>query len=254
MLTLAMAVLIASLLGSLHCAGMCGPFALWATAGGSSPGAVAAYHLGRLTTFLSAGLAAGVLGTAVSIGGQVAGFQSLAAQLAGGCLIFAGVLRLLSLIPLFRAKPALITRPSRMAALLQGAKPLIANRGPAARAYFGGLVTTWLPCGWLYLFVLVAAGTGSVVLALTVMTAFWIGTLPALTAVALGARSLIPRFRSVLPIAAGLLLILTGLYTATGRASADLSTMHLHGTQLKSPGDPSSLIGLTDEPLPCCEP
>lgn len=252
MLTLAMAVVTASLLGSLHCVGMCGPFALWATAGGSSRGTVAAYHLGRLTTFLSAGLVAGLLGTALSIGGQVAGFQSLAARLAGGCLIFAGLLRLLSLMPRFRtSRSVTVGKPSRMAALLQHAKPLVASRGPAARAYLGGLLTTWLPCGWLYLFVLVAAGTGDIVLALIVMTAFWIGTLPALTAVALGARSLIPRFRSVLPLAAGLLLIITGLYTATGRASADLSTMHLQGMQIDST---RSLVGLADEPLPCCEP
>jgi sulfite exporter TauE/SafE len=254
MLTLAMAVLIASLLGSLHCVGMCGPFALWATHGGSSRGTVASYHLGRLTTYLSAGLVAGVLGTAVAIGGSVAGFQSFAAQLAGGFLVFAGLLRLLSLLPIFRSKQAAVTKPSRIAALLQQAKPLIASRGPHARAYFGGLLTTWLPCGWLYLFVLVAAGTGDVVLALIVMTAFWIGTLPALTAVVIGAHSLIPKFRSVLPIATGVLLIATGLYTATGRASADLSGMRLNTAQLGSPGDPDALIGLVDEPLPCCEP
>lgn len=252
MLTLALAVMTASLLGSLHCVGMCGPFALWATAGGSSRGALAAYHLGRLTTFLSAGLAAGVFGTAVSIGGQIAGFQSLAAQFAGGCLIFAGLLRLFSLIPFFQAKQTSPAKPSRIALLLQQAKPLIAGRGPMARAYFGGLVTTWLPCGWLYLFVLVAAGTGDVVTALTVMTAFWIGTLPGLTAVAVGARSLIPRFRSILPIAAGLLLIVTGLYTATGRASADLSSMQFHAPDAVE--TPQSLVGLTDESLPCCEP
>lgn len=252
MLTLAMAVLIASLLGSLHCVGMCGPFALWATAGGSSLGRVAAYHLGRLTTFLSAGLAAGVLGSALSIGGQAAGFQSLAAQLAGGCLIFAGLSRLFSSVPYFRAKSATVAKPSRIAAVLQQAKPLIASRGPAAQAYLGGLLTTWLPCGWLYLFVLAAAGTGDVVLALTVMTAFWVGTLPALTAVTLGARSLIPRLRSLLPIAAGLLLILTGLYTATGRASADLSS--IRAPDDRAIADPYSLVGLADETLPCCEP
>jgi len=254
MLTLAAAVLIASLLGSLHCVGMCGPFALWATHGGSSRGTVASYHLGRLTTYLSAGLAAGVLGSAVTIGGDFAGFQTLAAKIAGGSLVFVGLSRLLLLFPLFQPKPAVVAKPSRMAALLQNAKPMIAGFGPNTRAYFGGLLTTWLPCGWLYLFVLVAGGTGDVMLALTVMSAFWIGTLPALTAVVVGARSLIPKFRSALPIAASVLLIATGLYTATGRASADLSSMTAQTPRWDTHADTSSLIGLAEQPLPCCEP
>ena len=87
MLTLAGAIFLASLLGSMHCVGMCGPLALWATGGGRSRTSVVAYHLGRLTTYLSAGLAAGVLGTALTIGGNAAGLQSLAATLAGGLLV-----------------------------------------------------------------------------------------------------------------------------------------------------------------------
>ena len=165
MITLALAVLIASFLGSLHCVGMCGPFALWATHGGSARVSLAAYHVGRLTTYLSAGLAAGVLGSMLEIGGEVAGYQSLAAKVAGGLLIFFGIARLLLLLPWFGGKPAAATvesKPSLVATLLQRLKPVIAGRGPLARAYFVGFLTTWLPCGWLYLFVLIAAGTGEV--------------------------------------------------------------------------------------------
>jgi sulfite exporter TauE/SafE len=118
-------------------------------------------------------------------------------------------------------------------------------------AYFGGLLTTWLPCGWLYLFVLVAAGTGGVVSALVVMAAFWVGTLPALTALVVGARSLSPRLRFALPFLASLLLILTGLYTATGRASADLSS--IMPPAIDPQVNATSLIGLAEEPLPCCQ-
>jgi sulfite exporter TauE/SafE len=251
MLTLAAAVLIASLVGSLHCVGMCGPFALWATRGGTSYWGITAYHFGRLTTFLSAGLLAGLLGSAVTIGGDLAGYQSLAAKIAGAMLIFMGLARLLLLLPIFQSKPLAAPKPSRIAGLLQKVKPLIASRGPGAQAYFGGLVTTWLPCGWLYLFVLVAAGTGAVVPALIVMAAFWVGTLPALTALTLGARSLIPRFARLLPLAASMLLIITGLYTATGRASADLSAMV--PPRVDPQADVTSLIDLADQPLPCCE-
>lgn len=224
MLTLAIAVLFASFLGSLHCVGMCGPFAIWATHGGAARTSITAYHFGRLTTYLSAGLVAGILGSMVQVGGEIAGYQSLAAKIAGGLLIFFGIAKLLTLLPWFRGNPSEV-KPSAVAGLLQRLKPIIGDRGPLARAYFAGLLTTWLPCGWLYLFVLIAAGTGQVAHAVVVMAAFWLGSLPALTALALGARQLIPRFQSSLPIIAGVLLIMTGLYTATGRAAADLSTM-----------------------------
>ena len=129
------------------------------------------------------------------------------------------------------------------------AKPLLASRGPLSRSYLAGLFTTWLPCGWLYLFVLIAAGTGTVVSAIVVMFAFWIGTLPALTGLVLGAGSLMKRSKTVMPAAASVLLIVTGLYTATGRASADLTSI----VPPQSVEEPASLISLHEEPLPCCQ-
>jgi sulfite exporter TauE/SafE len=250
MLTLAAAVVIASLLGSMHCVGMCGPLAIWATGGGNRL-ALPAYHVGRLTTYLSAGLVAGVLGSAIAIGGDLAGMQALAAKIAGGLLIVVGIIRLAQLTPAFRRSEEVPLKPSRVALWLHRAKPIIANQRPAARAYFGGLLTTWLPCGWLYLFVLVAAGTGGVVEALLVMFAFWLGTLPALTALVLGARSLVPRLRNAVPLIAGVLLILVGLYTATGRASADLSSM-LPPQPLQEEKSVFSLLQASEQPLPCC--
>ncbi len=85
-----------------------------------------------------------------------------------------------------------------------------------------------------------------------VMAAFWLWTLPALTALTLGAHSLLPRFRRLLPIAASVLLIVTGFYTATGRATADLSAMT--PPTISADGSVMQLIHLKDEPLPCCEP
>ncbi len=257
MVALGIAVLVASLMGSLHCVGMCGPLALWATGGGQHRGTIAAYHVGRLSTYLIAGLLAGLLGSAVNIGGDFAGYQMTAAKIAGGLLVIVGLQRLLSLHPRLRFWTA-GENPSRVAALLQRAKPLLVNRGPRGKAYLGGLLTTWLPCGWLYLFVLFAAGTGGIATALTVMTAFWLGTLPALTAVWFGARNLVPKLGTSLPVIAGMLLIITGLYTATGRAAADLSqmlppTLAAQQTNLDHGIEVTSLTGLADQPLPCCQ-
>jgi sulfite exporter TauE/SafE len=257
MVALGIAVLVASLMGSLHCVGMCGPLALWATGGGQHRGTITAYHVGRLSTYLLAGLLAGLLGSAVNMGGDMAGYQMTAAKLAGGLLVMVGVHRLLSLHPRWRFAAG-GENPSRVAALLQKAKPLLVNSGPRGKAYLGGLLTTWLPCGWLYLFVLFAAGTGGIATALTVMTAFWVGTLPALTAVWFGARNIVPKLGTSLPLIAGLLLIITGLYTATGRAAADLSQM-LPPPMAAQPSlldqgiEVTSLTDLVDQPLPCCE-
>ncbi len=189
---------------------------------------------------------------ALTIGGDAAGLQSLAAKLAGGVLVFVGLLRLFALIPFFQRKRSLSDEPSRVAGWLHQAKPWMADFGPAAKAYFGGVLTTWLPCGWLYLFVLMAAGTGSTATALVVMAAFWVGTLPALTSVLLGAHLVVPRFRSLVPVVAGVLLIVAGLYTATGRASANLSSMTAP-KQLNSETELTSLVDLAGKPLPCCD-
>lgn len=255
MFALGMAVVVASLLGSLHCVGMCGPLAIWATSEGTKPVTLVSYHLGRLTTYLSAGLMAGLLGSALTIGGDFAGLQSLAAMIAGGILVLVGLIRMARMLPAFRRPvvgvPIPIPKPSRIAGWLHHAKPLLASRGPLGRSYLAGLFTTWLPCGWLYLFVLIAAGTGSVISALAVMLAFWIGTLPALTGLVLGAGSLMKRSTTIMPIAASLLLIATGLYTATGRASADLTS--IVSPMTSNVQDPTSLISLQNEPLPCCQ-
>lgn len=260
--SLALAVMVASLLGSLHCVGMCGPLALWASDTRHRRLSLAAYHGGRLTTYLSAGLMAGLVGSTLTISGQVAGFQSAAAKLAGAALVAIGVLRVARALgrkgneavgsdagdtsPAVSVTPA----PSRIAGWLHHARPVVASQGPIGRGYLAGLLTTWLPCGWLYLFVLVAAGTGDVISAMLVMTAFWVGTLPALTGVVLGAGTMMRRHPQFVTLAAGLLLIATGLYTATGRATADLTTIARPNWRAGEPLDPSEV----DQPLPCCQP
>ncbi|WP_146516325.1 sulfite exporter TauE/SafE family protein [Rubripirellula amarantea] len=251
------AIFTASLLGSLHCVGMCGPFALWATGTDKRASVIGAYHFGRLTTYLSAGLAAGLIGSTLTITGEVAGFQSLAAKIAGTTLVVVGLTQLIGRYRAYHRTTDSTEgpKPSKIAGYLHAAKPLIASQGPVGRAYLGGLLTTWLPCGWLYLFVLVAGGTGNVVSSLVVMTAFWIGTLPALSGLILGVHTLSDRFRSLIPIATSVLLILTGMYTATGRATADLTQMNPDAIVRGVNADPSAatLEKLCDEPLPCCQ-
>ncbi len=273
---LILAVIVASVMGSLHCVGMCGPFALMATGSANVKSGAARrltmYHLGRLTTYVVAGVFAGVAGAALSAGGHWLGIQSAAARVAGGVMIALGVMRLVSWwrsqaiaeenvnIPATQV-PAIAPARGlgvRISGVIAKTRPTVNRLPPSGRAFAAGTLTTLLPCGWLYLFLLVAAGTGTALSAVLVMIAFWLGTLPALTALVLGAFKVAPRFRSALPIVGALLLLITGLYTATGRAAADMSSLaDKAGDVSDVPGDADAsrtLEMLADEPLPCCSP
>ncbi len=255
MTAILIAVMTASLLGSLHCVGMCGPLAVWAI--GANDGqakrrrapAMLAYHAGRLTTYLSAGLVAGSVGSALTVGGDVAGIQSAAAKVAGGLMIAVGLWRLASMF--WSAKtPAVGGAGMHRVALplMRRLGPAMRTMDPATRAFAGGLVTTWLPCGWLYLFVLAAAGSGSVPAAVMMMAAFWAGTLPALTGVMIGASGLVRKAPRLTTLMVAVLLIGTGTYTATGRAAADLTTLSFD----QSNDVIGNIEGVSGQPLPCC--
>jgi len=303
MIGLAGAILVASLLGSMHCVGMCGPMALWAggvgQAGVNRGGAWArltAYHGGRAVTFLAAGLAAGWFGGLVTAGGDWLGWQQSAARLAGAAMIGMGVWRLLNWLrpsvwqdhqtsdpaaagqvaaspasrPKFASQSGFAPYPGpawnrrwslAVSAQLARLRPTITRLPGLSRAFAIGLVTTWLPCGWLYLFVLVAAATASPLTAVLVMTAFWLGTLPALTALvggAIGTVGVAPRLRSAMPLLIAVVLLVSGSYTISGRAAADLRPLGEAARQWGTSNDGSDarhwLDGLGAQPLPCCEP
>jgi sulfite exporter TauE/SafE len=251
------AVASASLLGSTHCVGMCGPLAMWASGVGdsaSSRGQVvrstALYHLGRLLTYSLAGAIAGGLGSLVDVGGGALGIQLAAARIVGAMMIVIGLVRLMPLLG-FRKSQATGPKPSRIAAIVAKARPFVYQLSPSARALTVGLLTTLLPCGWLYLFALVAAGTGDIISGAIVMAAFWLGTVPALTAMIAGTMVLSNRLIKTVPIAAALLLIVAGGYTAMGRGFADLHSL----ADIRSSADISAVqpAGQSSQPKCCCQ-
>ena len=153
-------VLVTSLLGSLHCAGMCGGFVAFYAGSDASRGwkrlaALAAYNGGRLVTYALLGAA---VGAAVDLAGSLAGITRTAFLVAAVLMIGWGVWLLLQALnvrlPSMPA-PALLGRTASRA--LAG----ISGKPPVARALILGLASTLLPCGWLYAFAILAAGTGS---------------------------------------------------------------------------------------------
>ena len=101
MIALVTTIFLASLVGSLHCAGMCGAFALFAIGAGDprvhTPRTLlmGAYHAGRLLTYVALGAAAGALGSVVDLTGNLVGLQRTAAIAAGAMMVGFGVLTLL---------------------------------------------------------------------------------------------------------------------------------------------------------------
>jgi len=92
------AVLVASLLGSLHCAGMCGGLVLFAVGSDGRPikrtPLHLAYHAGRGLAYTALGLAAGAIGAATDIAAAINGNLRTSALIAGVLMIALGLIAL----------------------------------------------------------------------------------------------------------------------------------------------------------------
>lgn len=224
-----LSVVVASLLGSVHCAAMCGGFvAAYAADRGATATQRASAHLayngGRLVTYAGLGALAGSLGHALDLAGRAAGLSHAAALVTAGMLVVmgsVGLTRPRGLVQLgTRPKSALA---SRFAALLARFR----SQPAVVRAGVLGLSSTLLPCGWLYAFAGFAAATGSASAGASLMSAFWVGSLPMLLGLGVSfggaARRFeryLPRVRSVLVLAVGLVTLLSRLQLAAFAATA----------------------------------
>lgn len=251
MIALLLTVFVASLVGSLHCIGMCGPFVAFYSGADGSGGARrllshAAYSGGRLLTYAMFGVAAGTVGAALDVAGSLAGFQRIAAILAGITMILWGVLALLQLrgVKVFRHGSG----NGRISQLLRRGFSLVSDKPPVVRAGMIGLLSGFLPCGWLWAFVVTAAGTGSAAKGGAVMAAFWAGTVPALLAVGLGAQLVSAPLRRRVPAITAVLLVCLGLYAILGRPSSVDAAIHKH--QQMQHGEAPSPDGAAE---PCCD-
>ncbi len=210
-------VALASLLGSVHCAGMCGGFVGAYAGDGARRGMAShlAYNTGRLVTYTTIGALSGALGGALDVAGQSVGLGRVAAVFTGVTLVLFGAARL------WRGPRLITLRSSEPRGPVRVLGALLARvhaQPRALRALLLGLGTTLLPCGWLYSFVAVAAGSGSAVHGAALMAAFWLGTLPALLGVGLSFGWLGARLRAHLPRIAALTSVVLGLVTLGLRA------------------------------------
>ncbi|MBL0173336.1 MAG: sulfite exporter TauE/SafE family protein [Gemmatimonadaceae bacterium] len=231
MIAAALGVLTASLLGSVHCAAMCGGFVCMYSSGSGADAATvrahALYNLGRLVSYLVLGALAGALGSGITRIGALAGVTQAATIMAGALMVAWGISTIAAQrgVRLGFGSLALSQRWQR---LLGGMLHGLRGQPVAIRAALTGLGTTLLPCGWLYVFVATAGGTGNVRDGMLVMAVFWLGTVPALVTVGLGAQRVFGPLRRKLPTLGAVTVMLMGLLALSGRLGMAPTTTMAH--------------------------
>ena len=222
MIELVGAIFMASLIGSPHCAGMCsGIVALSAGIDQTRARdwrrallAPLAYNLGRLGTYTALGAIAGAFGNAIDLAGSAAGIQRTAMIVAGTGMIVIGVI---SLMRAAGFKIGCSRQPQWMQRMMGSAFRAASTHPPMVRAAMLGLLTGFLPCGWLYSFLIVSAGTASAPMGALTMAVFWTGTLPVMLALGVGLRALAGPLRQHLPTVTAMILLAVGVGTVFGR-------------------------------------
>lgn len=230
-------VLVASVLGSVHCGAMCGGFVAAYAGEAALPRserllAHGVYNSARLVTYLGLGALAGVLGQALDLAGRAVGVAHVAAVVAASVLVVSGLAAL-------RPRAGLLALGRRPKAGLGGVlgRWLARFRAarPVTRAAVLGLSTTLLPCGWLYAFAVLAAATGSAVGGALLMGTFWLGTVPLLLGVGLSLDGLGRRFATALSRLRPVLILGVGVVTLVSR-------IELSAFAAEHPGAPPSHV------------
>lgn len=152
------------------------------------------YHLGRLLGYCALGALAGAIGETV--------FQNQAFTLVPWLSTFTFAISFIFIgIRLWQGKPL----------HLFNINPFYWKKFSQLGPETLGLLSAFLPCGWLHTFVLGAVATQSAGLGALYLFFFWLGTLPALTAGPLAAHALFKPLARRAPKTSAALLITIGL-------------------------------------------
>ncbi len=201
------------IMGSFHCAGMCGPIAIALPLHGNSVGGKifggSLYNLGRTITYGVMGALFGLLGQGVAM----IGFQQKISVIMGSLMIIS------ILFPaLFKNQYTL----SKSWFSLVGKLKSTIGRMFSIRSYpslfFIGMLNGLLPCGLVYMAIAGAIGTGSVGMGTLYMILFGLGTIPMLLGISLAGnllslavRKRINKLIPLMVVVVGIFFILRGL-------------------------------------------
>ena len=163
-------VFLSSLIGSVHCVGMCGGLILSST---SDLKTTLYYHVGRLFSYLCIGSIAGYLSEKFFSSHFLQNTQIFTSIILSSLFFSIGYKAWRG-----RAIQINLFSPS----LLLKFKDWGKNRRWISPSLFVGASSGLLPCGWLHTFVIAAIATQSPLSGAALLFVFWLGTLPALVA------------------------------------------------------------------------
>ncbi len=140
---------------------------------------------------------------------------------------------------------------AELGAIIRRAFALVGRRPPFVRALAVGLLSAILPCGWLWAFVITAAGAGTPLGGAAVMAAFWAGTVPILLAVGFGAQAAALPFRRHAPLLTAVLLVIIGVVAIVRRPDTTLSIF----SRLQGKGGTAieQIKDMDSGEMPCCD-
>jgi sulfite exporter TauE/SafE len=223
-------IVLGGLLGSSHCVGMCGGFALTVGMGArrlsDNLRRQLLYSLGRVGTYAFFGLCAGSAGLWLQRRtGFLVNLQAVLSIVAGVVLGWQG-LRALGWLPRFGAR-----MPGPSACLAGSLLGPFLTAPRSHQVFLAGVVNGFLPCGLVYGYLALASSTASLTDGFLTMLLFGLGTVPVLVLTGMGASLFTLSARRRLFQAAAVCVLLTGLISIARGALA------LHeGAGLSCPG------------------
>ncbi|MDY0103739.1 MAG: sulfite exporter TauE/SafE family protein [Lentimicrobium sp.] len=201
------------IVGSAHCAGMCGPIALALPLKGDNwPGRAFSgllYNSGRVITYILLGAVFGLLGKSL----HMAGFQRWSSIIIGVLMIAFVVIPLI-----FKNVPSMNTVFTGYSHRLLGSFRSLFHRGSHSSLFGIGLLNGILPCGLVYVAIAGALNTGSVTSGMLYMALFGAGTIPVMlgismagTMMGLKLRVFINKLSPYVIVLIGVLILMRGL-------------------------------------------
>ncbi len=181
---------ILGLSGSLHCVGMCGPFAFLLNSGKKEHPIINSvlYNVGRVSTYVVFGLFFGLLGLLFNL----SGIQEYVS-------IFSGVVfLLLGAVQIYSGKNL-----TENAYLYRFSSSLKAKLGTQLKSdsffsgYFLGVLNGLLPCGMVYMALIGSLGMASFAGSGLYMLFFGLGTIPLMFLAAYGTHFFSPKWKQI---------------------------------------------------------
>ncbi|MCA9167982.1 MAG: sulfite exporter TauE/SafE family protein [Planctomycetales bacterium] len=210
-------VFISGLLGSAHCLGMCGPFALAIGARANTWQAnlrrQSCYTFGRMFTYAFLGACAGYGGASMVHNSPTwVRLPAVLSIVAGVFLIYQG-LTTAGAMPRLRwpGRKPIAGRTGTTPCLAAGFFGSFLNSPSPRGVLLAGVLTGFLPCGLVYAFLTLAASSASVFTGAALMSVFGLGTAPIMMVTGLGGNLLGLRWRQRLLTIAAWCVVVAGV-------------------------------------------